>query len=480
MENKQKKLLLLAEDVLISEESKLDPIFLTVEVKLCDSVVNKNGEGTTDAFIADVVNRQEDHVCLPFYADTKNLLAGNYEQLGHLYNRVTKKFGTVEIGSLVSFYSETDDDGVVSLYGKIRVPKRDRDIVYRLVDLYEMGRFAVSVELSYNPNDVVLCDGGKLVDVSENNALTGLCLVWRPACGDAYALDMVAEEEADNSEEIVTESEEPAERGETSPMNEEIKLTAEETQETEQTAEEIVDQKIAVAEGEGASEGGEGASEGGEGASESGGEGASEGGEGASEGGAGASDGESDDSGEGGDDAGTDALTVDHDEEKKNAVAENENASAEVLEHSMDTHESVENWGGGPVHVIEYHERIIETMEDAGNLIAELDHKVAELEEIKVKYDAIIAEQEAKALAEKRESAKAFAEKQGLDVADVAVAEAIEKLDYEKIAELTMADSKNGEDAKPVTQGIALASYISVEVGNDTFGGLLDRKKKNN
>lgn len=473
MENKQKKLLLLAEDVLISEESKLDPIFLTVEVKLCDSVVNKNGEGTTDAFIADVVNRQEDHVCLPFYADTKNLLAGNYEQLGHLYNRVTKKFGTVEIGSMVSFYSETDDDGVVSLYGKIRVPKRDRDIVYRLVDLYEMGRFAVSVELSYNPNDVVLCDGGKLVDVSENNALTGLCLVWRPACGDAYALDMVAEEEADDSEEIVTESEEPAERGETSPMNEEIKLTAEETQETEQTAEEIVDQKIAVAEGEGASEGGEGASEGGEGASESGGEGASEGG-------AGASDGESDDSGEGGGDAGTDALTVDHDEEKKNAVAENENASAEVLEHSVDTHESVENWGGGPVHVIEYHERIIETMEDAGNLIAELDHKVAELEEIKVKYDAIIAEQEAKALAEKRESAKAFAEKQGLDVADVAVAEAIEKLDYEKIAELSMAEDKASEDVKPVTQGIALASYISVEVGNDTFGGLLDRKKKNN
>ena len=100
MENKQKKLLLLAEDVLISEEGKLDPIFLTVDVKLCDSVVNKNNEGTTDAFIADVVNRQADHLCLPFYADKKNLLAGNFEQLGHLYNRVTKKFGTDMIGSM--------------------------------------------------------------------------------------------------------------------------------------------------------------------------------------------------------------------------------------------------------------------------------------------------------------------------------------------------------------------------------------------
>ena len=476
MENKQKKLLLLAEDVLISEEGKLDPIFLTVDVKLCDSVVNKNNEGTTDAFIADVVNRQADHLCLPFYADKKNLLAGNFEQLGHLYNRVTKKFGTDMIGSMSEFYTETDDDGVVSLYGKIRIPKRDRDIVYRLVDLYEMGRFAVSVELSYDPRDVVLAGGGKLVDASENNALTGLCLVWRPACEDAYALDMVAEEEADDSEEIVAESEEPAERGETSPMKKEIKLTAEETQETEVASTELDDQNITIAEGEGASEGGEGASEGGEGASE-GGEGASEGGEGASEGGAGASDGESDDSGDSGDGSG-DALTVDHDEDEKK-VATSEDGTAEVLEHSVDTHESVENWGGGPVHVIEYHERIIETMEDAGNLIAELDNRIAELEEIKGKYDAIIAEQEAKALAEKRENAKAFAEKQGLDITDVAVAEAIEKLDYAKIAELTMAESKESEEPAPVVQGIALASYISVEVSNEnTFGGLLNRKNK--
>ena len=498
MENKQKKLLLLAEDVLISEESKLDPIFLTVDVKLCDSVVNKNREGTTEAFIADVVNRPTDHMCLPFYADKKNLLAGNFEQLGHLYNKVTKKFGTDQIGAMSEFYSETDEDGVVSLYGKIRIPKRDRDIVYRLVDLYEMGRFAVSVELSYNPKDVVLSGGGKLVDVSENNALTGLCLVWRPACEDAYALDMVAEEEADDSEEIVAESEEPAERGETSPMNEENKLTT--AEETTITVDETEDRKITVAEGEGASEsGGEDASEtGGEGASESGGEGASEGGEGASESGAEASEGGGEGASEGGgagasgdddggedegDDVGTDALTVDHDEdERKNSVAESDNANAEVLEHSVDTHESVDNsgwYGDKPVHIIEYHERVIETMDEAGALIAELESKIVELEEIKGKYDAIVAEQEAQALAEKRENAKAFAEKQGLNVTDVAVAEAIEKLDYEKIAELTMASDEKPETVVPVKPEISLASFVSVEISNDNFGGLLARKSKN-
>ena len=483
MENQQKKLLLIAEDVLISEESKLNPIFLTVDVKLCDSVVNKNQEGTTAAFIDDVVNRSEDHLCLPFYADVKNLLAENYEQLGHLYNKVTRKFGTNMIGSMSEFYTKEDDDGVVSLYGKIRIPKRDRDIVYRLVDLYEMGRFAVSVELSYNPNDVVFQDGGKLVDASENNALTGLCLVWKPACEDAYALDMVAEEEADDSDEIVAESEEPAERGETSPMEKEKKLTAEvtedavtETEQTEAVAEEK-DQQVAVAEGEGASESaGEGASEpGGEGASEGGGEGASEGG------GAGASG--DDDGSDEGDDAGGDALINDpDDEQKKDAVAETQEANAEVLEHSVDTNESVDNsgwYGDKPVHIIEYHERIIETMEDAGALIAELDQQIAELNEIKGKYDAIIAEEQQKELAKKRGCAQAFAEKQGLDINDVAVAEAIEKLDYEKIAELSMAEEAEPEEVKPEKKVITLASFVEMEVdSNDTYGGLLSRKNK--
>lgn len=175
MGNKQNKLVFLAGSVSISEQSKLNPIFLTIDVKLCDSLLNQNREGTTAAFIEDVVNRQNDHVCLPFYADVKNLLAGNYDQLGHLYNRVKKTFGTNIIGAISEFYSDTDANGVVSLYGKIKVPKRDRDIVFALVDLYEMGRFAVSVELSYDPREVVVRDGGKFIDASENSSLTGLC-----------------------------------------------------------------------------------------------------------------------------------------------------------------------------------------------------------------------------------------------------------------------------------------------------------------
>lgn len=436
MENEQNKLVLLAEDVLISEESKLNPTFLTVDVKLCDSIVNANHEGVTAAFIEDVVNRSGDHVCLPFYADVKNLLAENYENLSHLYNKVTKKFGTSMIGSMSEFYSETDDD-VVSLYAKIKIPKRDRDIVYRLVDLYEMGRFAVSVELSYNPNEVVAVDGGKLIDASENNSLNGACLVWRPACSDAYALDMVAE----SSEEIVTESEElAAERGEIEPMEKE-KIAAEVTEEiltadeekqeesvsevVEETHETVAEEETVVSE-----------------------------------------------------DQKEETPEEEDEKDEEEVVAESQEANAEVLEHSVDVHESVENWGGGPVHVIEYRERVIETMEDAEALIAELDQKVTALEEIESKYNALIAEQQEKELAAKRNQIRAFAEKQGLNVQDVAVAEAIENINYEKIAELTMAEVEEEAKEEP-KQEVSLASFVDMEVGDgNTYGGLLNRKNK--
>ena len=467
----KQSLVLLSSEVMISEEAKLHPVFLSATFLLARDVGNLNNESVTKAFIDDLVSRQSTFECLPMYVDMEKLLSGDYDNLTHLYNRVTRKFKTQQFGSLTNFYSETDDDGVTSLYAEARFPKRELEACMRLVELYELGKLCVSVELRYNPEHVILKDGVKYIDAYEDNALTGLCIVSQPAERQAIALDLVAEKNDDNSDQIITNGEEPTNRGETEIMEKQEMTTAEITEETMNAEAEQTDaeNQVAVAEGEGASEsGGEGASEGGEGASE-GGEGASEGG------GSGASDG--DDSGDEGDDAGGDALTIDPDDEGK-TIAEQSEATAEVLEHSVDTHESVENWGGGPVHVIEYHERIIETLEDAGALIAELDKQIAELNEIKSKYDTIIAEQEAKALAEKRENAKVFAQKQGLNVQDTAVAEAIEKLDYEKIAELTMAEEREPEEEKPERQVITLASFVEMEVSDDKYGGLLSRKNK--
>lgn len=447
MENEQKKLVLLASEVMISEEEqKLNPVFLSIRLKLADNTGNRNDEGVTAAFISDLINRQEEFECLPFYADVKNLLARNYDSLGHMYNRVTKKFSSTQIGSLTDFYSETDNDGVISLYATARVPKRENEICERLAELYGLGKLNVSFEIRYNPEHTVEKDGVVFIDAHEDNALTGLALVSVPAVVDATALDMVASV-ADDSDEIVAESEElTGGRGEENSMEmEKENLTAEVTEETvvaeeqtqveavaetEEVHETVAEEQTVVAE-------------------------------------------EQEEQKEPEDEKDP--------EEEKETVAEVQEASAEVIEHSVDTHESVEEcpYSGKPVHVIEYHERIIETMEDAGNLIAELDAKVAELEEIKGKYDAMIAEAQAKALAEKKEQAKAFAEKQGLDVNETAVAEAIENLDYTKIAELTMAQTQEEKPAEDEQKpAVTLASFVELDISDDKYGGLLSRRSK--
>ena len=472
----EKRLMFLASEVTIAEEDKLNPVFLSIKMKLADNAGNRNDEGITAAFISDLINRQDEYNGLPFYADVKKLIARKYDELGHMYNRITKKFGTTQIGSLVDFYSETDNDGVISLYATARVPKRENEICIRLVELYELGKLCVSFEVRYNPEFTIEKDGVLFIDANEDNAMTGIALVSTPACVDAVALDMVAEV-ADDSDIVAECEEQTSRRGETETMPKEMEMTAEVEEKIAEATEDTQEEKpVVVAEGEGASESGEGASESGsgEGASESGsGEGASESGSGGSEGGSGDGDGD-------GEETVDPALTVDHDDDEKRVNAETEEANAEVIEHSVDTHESVEEcpWTGEPVHVIEYHERVIETIEEAGTVIAELEAKIAELEEIKGKYDAIIAEQEAKVLAEKQASAKAFAEKQGLNVEDTAVAEAIEKLDYAKIAELTMAEAKEDVEEAPVVEKITLASFVEMDISDDKYGGLLGRRNK--
>lgn len=473
MENEQKKLVLLASEVMISEEEqKLNPVFLSIRLKLADNVGNRNDEGVTAAFISDLIKRQEEFECLPFYADVKNLLARNYDSLGHMYNRVTRKFSSTQIGSLTDFYSETDNNGVISLYATARVPKRENEICERLAELYGLGKLNVSFEIRYNPEHTVEKDGIVFIDAHEDNALTGLALVSVPAVVDATALDMVASV-ADDSDEIVAESEEQAERGEQNKMPNEEKMTAE-VEET-MVSEAETDQEenpISVAEGEGASESA------GEGASESGGEGASEGGgSGASEGGG--------EGGGGSDEDETDALTIDHEDENK-ANAEAQDANAEIVDHSVETYEAVEKCPetGETMHVQVVTERLVEIIDpetviaEQKDLIAELESKIAELEKIKEQYDMIVAEREAKELADKKAKAKAFAEKQGLNVEDTAVAEAIEALDYTKIAELSMAEEQEENDEEPAKPTITLASFVEMEISDDKYGGLLSRKNK--
>ena len=482
MKNKEQVLHVLAEDVSINEQASND-IFLLVDFLMFTSEANLNGEGVTVGFIHDFLEHTEDYISLPLYCDTENLLAGRFTKLGHRYSRSTGTFDTVQIGGFVKFWSK-EEDGVVTVYGQARIPKRESLICERIIQLYELGKLSMSFEVRYSSADTVQKDGATFIDVGENNKLTGACICWQPAFPDAQAQLLVAEEQADESELVVAENVSDDNGADTevsrvmpNETNENInaetqEVVAEETiQAGQNPAEEA--EPVAVAEGEGASESGAEASEGG-GAGGSGSDGSGSGGSG------------DDDSGDDSEDTGVDnnVPTLDPDDEQK-ANAEAQDANAEVVDHSIETHESVEKCPetGETMHVQVVTERLVETVDPAVTIaeqqakIAELETKIAELEQIKAQYDQIIAEREAKALAEKQAKAKAFAEKQGLDTEDADVAEAVLALDYTRIAELSMAEEHAEEKAEPAAPTITLASFVEMEVSDDKYGGLLNRKK---
>lgn len=119
-----------------------------------------------------------------------------------------------------------------------------------------------------------------------------------------------------------------------------------------------------------------------------------------------------------------------------------------------------------------------EKLEEANAAAAEKDQKIEELnaqiEELnkaKAELETIKAEQAAAELKAKQENAKAFAQKQGLDVEDEKVQTAIAELNYEAIAEMAM------EISKPETQ-TATASFVITEnmKVESKYGGLLESR----
>lgn len=90
--------------------------------------------------------------------------------------------------------------------------------------------------------------------------------------------------------------------------------------------------------------------------------------------------------------------------------------------------------------------------------IAGLNAQIEELRAVEAEMNAIRAQKKADELAAKQEMAKTYAMKQGLDIAQEAVASAVESLDYTKIAELVMA-----RDAEAEKKGVTFASYSAFE-----------------
>lgn len=80
MKDNQKSLSLLADRVLMAEEQTENDVFLTIDMVVCSSETNGNNEGVSREFMADIVDRNDEFVGLPLYADVARLTAKEYDK----------------------------------------------------------------------------------------------------------------------------------------------------------------------------------------------------------------------------------------------------------------------------------------------------------------------------------------------------------------------------------------------------------------
>ena len=362
-----------ASNIAIAEKS--NDIFLFVTMRLLSTRVNRNKDAVTEEFIDEIIDNQETYNGLPVYVDTARLLAGDYDSLGHMYNRMTGKFKTTQVGSLCHFEKVEDEYGT-SLIAEARFPKRETAICDGIMDLYENGALNFSFEISYMPDAVRKEDGVLYIQADEHNVLTGLAIVSVPAYEEAVALSLVAEDES-----ATQCSESAAEQEGVEKMNDEMNVEV--VAEVEETV--AAETEEAVAEETNAEE------------------------------------------------------TVVAEEVQPEAVnAETEEAPAEteqtVAENVMND-DMVEH---NDPDLVAAHAALEAEAASLRATIAQLYAQIEVLNAEHAELEAIRAERKAQELANRQNTARSFAEKQGLDPEAEEVASAIAELNFEKLAELAM------------------------------------------
>lgn len=176
-------------------EIEQSEIYLTIKARLFETPrANLNGVRVTAAFLDEIVEHQDAYVCVPLYADVHNLAAKNFEHLGHLYDASTGEFHSTQIGSFYKFEKEQTADGF-ALVGYARVMKRNKAVCAAVMELFATNSLKLSFEISCGSYQV-LEDDTILIDASKDNYLEGMAIVSFPACQNAVALQLVAENAA--------------------------------------------------------------------------------------------------------------------------------------------------------------------------------------------------------------------------------------------------------------------------------------------
>ncbi len=193
-----------------ASELQSDPIFLHFSsVLLLADVPNLNNVMCTEAFIDEIVANQDRYAGIPLVVDLQNLLAGNYDKLGHAYNAITGTFRTTEIGSLQSFEKRDLGDGKTALVGHARVAKRLPKVCRKLGEMFTDG----ALKLSFEINAGLQVQDGKVIviDAAEENYLEAMCVVSFPACPEAVAEQLVAELQSEDGDPAMPKKHETSE-----------------------------------------------------------------------------------------------------------------------------------------------------------------------------------------------------------------------------------------------------------------------------
>lgn len=246
----------------ISEIEQSD-IFMTVKARICEApAANLNGARVTEAFIDEIVDNEDRYVGLPLYADVRTLINGNYRRLGHLYDSKTGEFHSTQIGSFYQFEKEEFDGGCY-LVGYARIAKRNRKLSKAISELFADGNLKFSFEVNVGEYDE-MDDGTIMIDAAETNYLEGTAIVSFPACKDAVALQLVAQQEnteggegemlkkkeptVETAEENVTVNEIASDEAIETAAETVVETAAESTEETAEEVAEVVEQAAEVAE----------------------------------------------------------------------------------------------------------------------------------------------------------------------------------------------------------------------------------------
>lgn len=103
------------------------------------------------------------------------------------------KFGSEQIGSFFAFYKAIDEQGVASLIGEARIPKRQPELCETILGMYEAGTLSFSFEIAVS--SMTDQSGVMVIDAAEGNELIGMAVVTTPACPEATALRLIAEKQ---------------------------------------------------------------------------------------------------------------------------------------------------------------------------------------------------------------------------------------------------------------------------------------------